>query len=159
MESQDRQGLGGKSILPLIKEAACEVYNFLGAGHSEKTYQEALKYELRLRNISYLEQVPITIDYKGAVVGFFFADFVVNHGTELIVLELKAICASSKLSSGIIQIQNYLKNLPANSEKRVSGLLINFPKDQEKKGLVAPIFHHAFEPTTNRKEKLEDYFF
>ena len=42
-----------------------EVYNELGPGLLESVYEKALLYELRLRGLNAVSQVPVEIRYKG----------------------------------------------------------------------------------------------
>lgn len=94
-----------------------EVHSFLGCGHTEPIYQEALEQEFKLRNIPYEREKCFNIDYKGIVLRKnFFADFVC-YGK--IIVELKAV---QKIDDAhFAQIYNYLKA----SDMKL-GLLINF---------------------------------
>jgi len=78
------------------KKAGEEVLNVLGVGYDEKTYEEALAHELRLRNIPYERQRNFEMLYKGYKVGEGRADLILNplwfgNGGNEIVLELKAV--------------------------------------------------------------------
>lgn len=42
-----------------------EVYNELGPGLLESVYEKALLYELQLRGLNAVSQVPVEINYKG----------------------------------------------------------------------------------------------
>jgi GxxExxY protein len=72
--------------------------------------------ELRLQVLSAEAQVPIKVQYKGAVVGEYFADLVIEG---CIILELKA--QQQLTVSAEAQLMNYLKA----SDIRI-GMLINF---------------------------------
>jgi GxxExxY protein len=93
-----------------------EVNKVLGAGFLEKIYENALLIELKNRKLRTEAQVPISVKYKGQVVGEYFADIVVE---DKIILELKAVDALEKIHEA--QILNYLK---ATGYK--VGLLVNF---------------------------------
>ena len=49
----------------MVRGAAMEVYNELGPGLLESVYEKALLYELRLRGLNAVSQVPVEIRYKG----------------------------------------------------------------------------------------------
>ena len=93
-----------------------DVFNELGPGHKEVYYQNALAKELQKLNIPFKEQVYFPITFKGAQVGKYFLDFLVD---DKIILELKAGDRFSR--KNIEQTYSYLKisNLKL-------GILINF---------------------------------
>jgi GxxExxY protein len=77
-----------------IVSAANEVYSFLGAGHSEAVYEEALAIELKLRGFDDVRtQVPHSISYKGRPVGVGYIDIVAG---KRYIIELKTV---AKLTS------------------------------------------------------------
>ncbi|HUI07293.1 MAG TPA: GxxExxY protein [Verrucomicrobiae bacterium] len=103
----------------LVKEivgAAFEVHNVLGYGFLEKVYENALLVELAQRNSKVEAQRSLKVKYKGAVVGDYVADLVVD---DQVVVELKAEAAYNKQHEA--QLLNYLKA----TGLRV-GVLINF---------------------------------
>jgi GxxExxY protein len=87
----------------VVVGAAMEVHRVLGSGYLEAVYQAALAQELALRGVRYEQQKRISVGYKGAVVGEYQADFVVD---ECIILELKAVAALN--GSHEAQALNYL---------------------------------------------------
>ncbi|HOX12355.1 MAG TPA: GxxExxY protein [Spirochaetia bacterium] len=95
---------------------AFQVYNILGSGFLESVYKKALVIELTKAGLTVEEETPITVTYKGQIVGWFNADLIVE---KKIILELKAIDVLAKTHE--IQLVNYLKatGIPV-------GLLINF---------------------------------
>ena len=99
-----------------INGAVFEVNRQLGAGFLEKVYENALLIELRERGLIAESQVSIRVDYKGNLVGDYFADIVVD---DQVILEIKAVETIHKIHEA--QILNYLK---ATGYK--IGLLINF---------------------------------
>ena len=111
-----------------INGAIYEVNRLLGPGFLEKVYENALLSELKLRGIQAESQVPIRVDYKGAIVGEYFADIVVE---QQIILELKATEFLLKVYEA--QLLNYLK---ATGFK--VGLLVNFtdPKAEIKRFIL-----------------------
>jgi GxxExxY protein len=68
--------------------AAIEVHRHLGPGFLEKTYEEAMALELRLRGVSFVRQLPLEILYKEHVVTSCTLDLVVE---DEVVVELKAV--------------------------------------------------------------------
>ena len=108
-----------------INGAVFEVNRVLGAGFLEKVYENALLMELRNQGLKAEAQIPIVVKYKGAEVGAYLADIVVENQ---VILELKAINQLQKVHEA--QLLNYLK---ATGYKL--GLLINFthPKAQIKR--------------------------
>ena len=99
-----------------INGAVFEVNQVLGAGFLEKVYEKALLIELQRRGLKAESQVPLTVSYKGEVVGEYYADIVVEGQ---VILELKAVEQLQKIHEA--QLLNYLK---ATGFK--VGLLVNF---------------------------------
>lgn len=92
------------------------VHNTLGAGFLEKVYENALLFELRSEGLDADRQASLKVEYKGIVVGEYFADLVVEGK---VICELKSI---EKLSSyHEVQLVNYLVATGIDI-----GLLINF---------------------------------
>ena len=108
-----------------INGAVFEVNRILGAGFLEKVYENALVFELKLRGLNALSQVPISVYFKGEVVGEYFADIVVD---DQIIIELKAVENLQKIHEA--QLLNYLK-----ATSYEVGLLVNFthPKAEIKR--------------------------
>ena len=92
------------------------VYNSLGYGFLEKVYQNAMLLELALNGIECEAQRPISVFYRGEIIGEYFADIIVD---DTIILELKAV--SSLTAEHEAQLINYLR-----STKMEVGLLLNF---------------------------------
>jgi GxxExxY protein len=99
-----------------IIKAFYTVYNSLGYGFLESVYEKALQIELQEAGFRVDPQVPITVHYRGNIVGEFRADLVVN---DLVILELKA--AKEIEPAFEAQLLNYLK-----ATKIEIGLLLNF---------------------------------
>ncbi len=108
-----------------INGAIFEVNKVLGAGFLEKVYENALLFELRNMGLNAKAQVPININYKGEIIGEYFADIVVE---DTIIIELKAVESLQKIHEA--QLLNYLK-----ATKYKIGLLVNFthPKAEIKR--------------------------
>ena len=74
-----------------VQGCVYEVYRQLGHGYLEKVYERALCRELEFHGLSVKCQVPFTVSYKGAEIGEYFADMVVEDAISL-------GCASAQLS-------------------------------------------------------------
>ena len=62
------------------------MHNILGYGFLEKVYQKALQVELLNRGHSAALEHPITVKFKGAIVGKYEADLFVD---DKVIVELK----------------------------------------------------------------------
>lgn len=101
----------------LIRGAIFEVYNSLGPGLLESTYESALTYELELRGLDVKTQISIPIEYKGKLLETSYRlDMLVN---DCVIIELKSVQELEKIH--FKQLYTYLR-LP---DKRL-GILVNF---------------------------------
>jgi len=109
----------------IIRGCIYEVSKELGAGFLEQVYKNALLHELKNAGLKFEIEKKIPVQYKGAEVGHYAADIIVQ---EKVILELKAQKQLTKAHEA--QVLNYLK---ATSIK--IGLLINFthPKAEVKR--------------------------
>ncbi len=98
-----------------------EVCYQLGYGFLEKVYEHSMIIEFAREDLQTRNQVPIKVQYKGELVGDYFADIIVN---DVVILELKA--AESVVEEHELQLINYLK--ATNVEV---GLLLNFGRKPE----------------------------
>ena len=98
---------------------AYEVFDALGPGHSEKTYQKAMAVAFRKRNILFKEQVYYALKFLDEIVGKGFLDFEVDSK---IVVELKKHGHFSK--TNLEQVLDYLKK----SQLKLA-ILINFSQE------------------------------
>ena len=101
-----------------INGAVFEVNNILGPGFLEKVYENALLVELKKRGLNAKSQVPITVNYKGEVVGDYIADLLVE---DKVIVELKTVENLEKAHEA--QLLNYLKATGLHV-----GLLVNFKR-------------------------------
>ena len=91
-------------LIYTIIGAAMEVHNTLGSGFLESVYQEALAIELKSKNVTFIKEKKLEINYKGITLNkIFYADFI----CEGIIIELK--CTGSITSEHIAQTLNYIK--------------------------------------------------
>ena len=106
--------------------AAIEVHKHWGPGLYEEIYERSMCVELRLRNISFENQLSLPLIYKGERVGNDLRlDFVVQYK---VVVELKAVAELEAVHEA--QLLTYMKL----TKCRV-GLLINFNVPTLKQGL------------------------
>jgi GxxExxY protein len=114
MQLQDQE------VTEQVNGAAFEVHNHLGYGFLEKVYQRAMKVELETRGLIADIEADIRVIYKGAEVGLYRADVLVNNR---VLVELKV--ASDYCPADEAQPLNELK---ATGIK--VGLLINFGRQK-----------------------------
>ena len=93
-----------------------EVHKALGYGFLEKVYENSLCVEFEQKGFAFAQQVPIKVEYRGRMVGDYFADLVVE---DLVIVEVKAVRAL--LPKHEAQLLNYLK-----ATDYEVGLLLNF---------------------------------
>ena len=67
---------------------AFRVHNVLGAGFSEKVYENALAHDLQKSGLAVAQQQRIEVFYDGVMVGEYFADLIVEG---LVLVETKAV--------------------------------------------------------------------
>ena len=121
MDRQDGKDRTGERLLygtltRSIIGCAFEVMNELGDGFLESVYENALIVALKERGIAVESQEAINVNFRGQVVGNFFADLIVESK---VIVELKAVSALTR--SHQAQVINYL-----NATGYQVGLLINF---------------------------------
>ncbi len=96
--------------------AAIAVHRELGPGHLEFVYEKALEIEFKFRGIAYQRQVPVTLTYRGEVVGKGRLDFLVEG---VVILDLKAIEAIGPVQRA--QMVAYLR-----ITRHKLGIILNF---------------------------------
>ena len=119
-----------------IIAAAHNVHNELGHGFFEKVYKNAPAIELREAGLTCDLEVPISVLYRGLVVGDYIAEIVVE---DKIIVEVKAVSELSPVHE--VQLVNYLK-----ATDLQLGLLINFGRSVQVKRRV-----FGFEPEEKEK--------
>ncbi|MBL4752982.1 MAG: GxxExxY protein [Flavobacteriales bacterium] len=95
------------------------MFDELGPGHSEKSYQRALAIALRAKDLQFKEQVYYKLKFRDEIVGRGYLDFLVD---EKVILELKKDVNFSK--THMEQVLNYIK-----LSKLKLGILLNFTKE------------------------------
>jgi GxxExxY protein len=97
--------------------AAIEVHKALGPGLLEGVYHECIKRELSLRNISFLTELAVPVEFKGlSITTDLRCDLFVEN---VLVVELKSVSAFAPIHQA--QLLTYMKLLSA-----PKGLLLNF---------------------------------
>lgn len=100
--------------------AAFEVHQVLGYGFLEKVYQRAMQVELIKRGFQAELEHPLTVLYKGVIVGEYEADIFVDNK---VIVELKT--SKTYNSQDEAQLLNELKGTGVKV-----GLLINFGREK-----------------------------
>jgi GxxExxY protein len=96
-----------------------EVYNELGFGFLESVYREAMRIALGQAGLRVEAKFPMPVSFRGALVGIFRADLVVNGR---VVVELKTSDSISKAHEA--QLLHYLR-----ASAMEIGLVMNFGPD------------------------------
>lgn len=108
--------IANKTMSDKIIAAAIAVHRELGPGFLESVYEAALCIEFEANGIRYERQKPLSLFYRGCVIGEHRLDFLVE---DLFVVELKAVTALEKIHFTIVR--SYLK-----AAKLEDALLFNF---------------------------------
>jgi GxxExxY protein len=61
-----------------ILQACFDVSNELGIGYIESVYEKALQLVLMQKGLSVERQIPLTVNFRGVIVGDFSADMIVE---------------------------------------------------------------------------------
>lgn len=83
---------------------AFTVANTLGGGFLAKVYENALAFELRTAGLAVQQQHGMAVTYRGAVVGEYFADLLIESA---LLIELKTVQALDRAHRA--QCMNYLR--------------------------------------------------
>lgn len=114
-------GLLHADITDRVIAAFYDVYNELGFGFLESVYKNAMIVALRQKGLEVETETPIAVMFRGAKVGNFFADLLINR---CVILELKTANSIEKVHEA--QLLNYLRATDIEV-----GLVLNFgPKPQ-----------------------------
>ncbi len=106
-----------RAMCDQIRQVAFQIHTYLGHGHLEKVYENALAHRLRKAGLKVESQRPIKVfDEDGTVIGDYMADLIVE---DILLIELKA--ARSLAPEHEAQILGYLK-----ASRTEHGLLVNF---------------------------------
>jgi GxxExxY protein len=106
-----------KILCDTVREIGFAIHCFLGPGHLEKVYENALFHRLMKAGLQVRPQFPLHVyDEDGTLLGDYSVDLLVN---DVLLIEIKA--AKDIANEHIAQILGYLR-----SSRREHGLLINF---------------------------------
>jgi len=106
-----------KDLCDLVRETSYAIHEYLGTGHLEKVYENALVHRLQKAGLKVKQQHPLKVyDEDGTEIGDYYADLMIE---DLLIVELKACKTFAEEHKA--QILGYLRS--ANMEH---GLLINF---------------------------------
>jgi len=83
---------------------AIKVHQELGTGFDESIYHRSLEIELAEAGVHFVSEAPLTVSYRGRIVGKFSADLIIE---ERLLLELKALEILPVRAE--VQTVNYLK--------------------------------------------------
>jgi GxxExxY protein len=101
----------------VVRQTAYDIHVYLGNGHLEKVYENALAHRLRKVGFDVKQQHPLKVyDEDGTEISDYFADLFVDNR---LIVELKA--AKAFADEHVAQILGYLK-----ASRIEHGLLINF---------------------------------
>jgi len=119
MKYLNRNGTGQDEHDPLTAKViglAIDIHKGLGTGFIESIYHRALEIDLAEAGISFVSEAPLTVKYKGHILGTFAADLIIEGK---LLVELKAVEILSFSSE--VQVVNYLK-----ASNIDVGLILNF---------------------------------
>jgi GxxExxY protein len=103
-----------------------EVHRELGYGFSEVVYRRAVSIVLRSAGVEALEEMHISVPFRGVTIGSYYADIVVGG---VVLVEVKATATIENHAQA--QIMNYLKAAGGGV-----GLLLNFGREATFKRFV-----------------------
>ncbi len=101
-----------------IINLAVKVHKKIGPGFKENIYEKAVMIEFEKKDIKFINQAVVKVNYEGTLLGNQRVDFLVE---DKIILELKAVSEINSIHKA--QMISYLKT----ANKKV-GLLLNFAK-------------------------------
>ena len=88
-DTEARRRLIHEDLTERVVGAAIEVHRELGPGLMESAYEECLCYELHLRGMAFIRQIPLPVHYKGVNLDCGYRlDIAVE---DALVLELKCV--------------------------------------------------------------------
>jgi len=100
-----------------VRQTAYDIHIYLGHGHLEKVYENALAHRLKKAGLNVEQQYPIKVyDEDGTIIGDYVADLFIE---DVLIVELKT--ARALAQEHFAQIIGYLK-----ASRLEHGLLINF---------------------------------
>ncbi|GEM_PF-115509 len=132
----------------VVRQTGYEIHRYLGPGHLEKVYENALGHRLREKGLDVKQQHPLTVrDEDGTVLGEYFADLFVQ---DCLIVELET--AEDFSDQHLAELHGYLR-----AARIEHGLLVNFGsyKFQVKKIAMSEKTHSDSQPRqTSRLDSL-----
>jgi GxxExxY protein len=112
-----------------LREIGEGITKRLGAGYSERIYQNALEIELRKRKYKYERERIILVKYDGEVIGNVRADVILWEENEpRMIVECKTV----KSASGMMQqVRCYINMMKETEGKELKGVIMNFPTSMD----------------------------
>lgn len=108
---------GLKQTIEVVRETAFAIHVYLGHGHLERIYENALVHRLKTAGIDVQQQVPLDVfDEDGFLLGRYVADLLVGG---VILVELKTVKNLAREHEA--QLLAYLRSC-----RLEHGLLLNF---------------------------------
>ena len=115
MNEQTKDGV--YALCDIVRQTAYDIHCYLGPGHIEKVYENALAHRLRKKGFKVITQYQSEVfDEDGERLGVFFADLFVD---DRLIVEVKAV--KVLIDEHIAQMLGYLRS--ADIEY---GVVINF---------------------------------
>jgi GxxExxY protein len=106
-----------RTLCDRVRQVAYDIHVYLGHGHLEKVYENALAHRLRKSGMNVRQQHPLPVfDEDGTLIGDYNADLLVER---MLIVELKT--AKTLAPEHEAQLLGYLK-----ASRLEHGLLINF---------------------------------
>lgn len=121
-------------LTDIVRETGYAIHCYLGPGHLEKVYENALVHRLRKRGLSVEQQKPLAVyDEDGTILGEYVADIILEGQ---LILEVKA--AKTVADEHVAQTLGYLR-----SARLEHGAVVNFgaPKFQIRKLAMSEALH------------------
>ncbi len=112
-----------EKLIKLIVQCIYNVRGELKQGFLEAVYQRALMIELADAGLMAEDERPMSVYYKGRIVGSFRADIIVENS---VIIEIKSVENLTKAHE--VQLVNYLT-----SSGIENGILVNFGENFEVK--------------------------
>lgn len=119
MAEPSNAALPHADVTERILGAFFEVYRELGYGFSEVVYRRAIAIVLQSSGLDAIEEMRISVPFRGVIIGNYHADIVVAGA---VLVEVKAAAAIENYAQA--QILNYLKAAGGGV-----GLLLNFGRE------------------------------
>ena len=125
-------------LTDIVRETGYAIHRYLGPGHLEKVYENALAHRLRKQGLGLEQQKPLNVrDEDGTMLGEYFADIIVEG---VLILELKA--AKEIANEHIAQCLGYIR-----SARIEHGAVVNFggPRFQIRKLGMSDALHQPID--------------